>query len=119
MFQIDVKSSIPIFEQLIQSISKYIALGILGPNEKLPSVRGLAKELGVNPNTIAKAYQECEVLGLIYSQPGVGSFVSDKDSSLDAILQNAYKDLNESVDTLLNLGETKEDILSFLQEVKK
>ena len=58
MFLIDVQSKTPIFEQLKKQILEFISIQVLSPNDKLPSVRSLASQLGVNPNTVAKAYQE-------------------------------------------------------------
>lgn len=60
MFVIDTQSKLPIFEQLKKQILEFITIGILSPNDKLPSVRAMASQIGVNPNTVAKAYQELE-----------------------------------------------------------
>lgn len=76
-FYVDFKSRKPIYEQLVDNISSLVLRGILKPNESIPSVRQLAQELGINPNTIHKAYAELERRGIIYSSPGRGSFVSD------------------------------------------
>lgn len=77
MFVVDVQSKIPIFEQLKKQILEFISIGILLPNDKLPSVRHLASQIGVNPNTVSKAYQELEMQGYIYSVKGKGCFISD------------------------------------------
>ncbi len=76
-FYVDFKSRKPIYEQLVDNVSSLVLRGILKPNESIPSVRQLAQELGINPNTIHKAYAELERRGIIYSSPGRGSFVSD------------------------------------------
>ena len=76
MFTIDLTSRIPIYEQIYQKIVMLILNGTLAENDQLPSVRSLAKSTGVNPNTVAKAYQELERNGVIYSVPGRGSFIS-------------------------------------------
>ena len=76
-FYVDFKSRKPIYEQLVENVSSLVLRGILKPNESIPSVRQLAQELGINPNTIHKAYAELERRGIIYSTPGRGSFVSD------------------------------------------
>ena len=76
MFVIDPRSKAPIYEQLREQLRWQIAMGFLAPDEPLPSVRALSAELGINPNTIQKAYREMEQEGLIYSQPGRGSFVT-------------------------------------------
>ena len=90
MFIIDIQSKVPIFEQLKKQILEFISIGILLPNNKLPSVRSLATDIGVNPNTVSKAYQELENQGYIYSIKGKGCFIADnqtdqliKDDKLD------------------------------------
>lgn len=80
MFIIDTQSKVPIFEQLKKQILEFITIGVLSPKDKLPSVRALASSIGVNPNTVAKAYQELEEQGYIYSEKGKGCFVADNES---------------------------------------
>lgn len=116
MFSINLKDSKPIFEQIIDQVSQYIALGVLKDNEKLPPVRGLARSLGINPNTVAKAYQECEQRALIYSIPGKGSYVSKNKSGIQNVKEDAYKDLHTAYSNLKKLGEDKESIISSLKE---
>lgn len=82
MFLIDSQSKMPIFEQLKKQILEFITIGILSPKDKLPSVRALAAEIGVNPNTVSKAYQELEEQGYIYTEKGKGCFISDNHSDL-------------------------------------
>lgn len=76
MFVIDPRSKAPLYEQLAQQLRRQIAMGILAPDEPLPSVRQLSGELGINPNTIQKAYRQMEQEGLIYSRAGKGNFVT-------------------------------------------
>lgn len=76
MLQLDLQSRQPIYEQLIQKLSEAISAGAIQPEEQLPSVRSLARDLGVNPNTVQKAYQELERSGIIYSVAGKGSFIA-------------------------------------------
>ena len=76
MIILDVKDRRAIYEQVIDKLSHLMLMGILKPEEKLPSVRTLATELSINPNTIQRAYIELEREGYIYSVKGVGSFVS-------------------------------------------
>lgn len=77
MIILDVKDRRAIYEQVIDKLSHLMLMGILKPEEKLPSVRTLATELSINPNTIQRAYIELEREGYIHSVKGVGSFVSD------------------------------------------
>ncbi len=74
---VDLKSRKPIYEQIVENVSSLVLRGVLKPNESIPSVRQLASDLGINPNTIHKAYAELERRGIIFSSPGRGSFVSD------------------------------------------
>lgn len=76
MFELDVRSRKPIYEQLTDKVKEMIMHGILQADEQLPSVRTLSSQLTVNPNTIQKAYRELEREGFIYSLPGKGSFVA-------------------------------------------
>ena len=73
---VNLKDRRPIYEQLIDQIVYLVLHGVMQPNEQLPSVRTLAGELAINPNTIQKAYAELERRGITYSVPGRGSFVS-------------------------------------------
>jgi GntR family transcriptional regulator len=75
MLNLDLQSRVPIFEQIKTGITRLIYLGVLAADEQLPTVRALAEQLGVNPNTVQKAYQQLEAGGLIYPVSGRGSFV--------------------------------------------
>ncbi len=74
-FQVDFKSGLPVYLQLVEQVRYAVASGALRAGDALPSIRPLAEELRVNRNTIAKAYTELESLGVIESQPGKGSFI--------------------------------------------
>ncbi|MDQ0495650.1 GntR family transcriptional regulator [Paenibacillus brasilensis] len=76
MFELDIRSRKPIYEQLMDRVKEMIVYGSLQPDEQLPSVRALSAQLTVNPNTIQKAYRELEREGYIYSVQGKGSFVT-------------------------------------------
>ena len=82
MFTIDLTSRVPIYEQIYQKITELALSGTLEENSQLPSVRSPAKDARVNPNTVAKAYQELERRGIIYSVPGRGSFVAKLDNTI-------------------------------------
>ena len=73
---IDPSSGLPIYLQIAQQIKTAVAMGRLLPEEPLPSVRQLAVELAVNPNTVARAYLDLEIEGVIYKRQGAGTFVS-------------------------------------------
>jgi GntR family transcriptional regulator len=77
-FDIDAGSGVPIFKQIIEQVRQAIATGVMQPDERLPTVREMAEEHSVNPNTVAKAYRDLELMGLVYTKPGVrgGTFIA-------------------------------------------
>ena len=93
LIYVDLRSRTPIFEQIIECVRDLVIRGILQPDEHLPSVRVLAAEFAINPNTIQKAYGELERQGVIYSLAGRGNFVASDISALtgkhhEKLLQN-------------------------------
>lgn len=124
MFSIDLTSRIPIYEQIYEKIIGLILNGTLKENDQLPSVRSLAKSTGVNPNTVAKAYQELERNKIIYSVPGRGSFISAQDNNefKAKVLADFDAAANEAFERGIKSAELKErlDILeSALGKEKK
>lgn len=119
MIHISSNSALPIFEQIVLEIGRLIAYEILEPHDQLPSVRSLAKDLGINPNTVVKAYDVCEKQNLIYSKKGLGFFVKAEQKGLNSLLDNAYQELNQSVDSIMQLGDTVEDITHYIKEAFK
>ena len=79
MIVIDSRDKRAIYEQVVDRLSDLMLIGVLAPGDKLPSVRSLAVDLSINPNTIQKAYIELERQGYVYSVKGVGSFVAELD----------------------------------------
>ena len=98
MFDIDEKSRMPIYEQITENVKRLIIQGVLLPEEKLPSVRSLAQELTINPNTIQKAYRELEREGYVISRPGKGSFVNDMTETMN---REHIKTLTDEVESLI------------------
>ena len=80
MILIDLKDSRPIYEQVVERFKILILKGVISPDEKLPSVRNLAVDLSINPNTIQRAYGELERQGYIYTVKGRGNFASDREN---------------------------------------
>lgn len=78
MVQVDFASRVPIYEQIVKGFINLASAGAMKSGDKLPPVRTLAAELGINPNTVAKAYRELENDGYIYSTVGRGSFLTDR-----------------------------------------
>ena len=110
MFILKPQSRLPIFEQLKAQILVFISLGILAPNDKLPSVRSLANELAINPNTVAKAYQELELQGYVYTMPGKGCFVNDNHLD-DQIKRLKLKEFEQAV-TEMKRHQIKQEALT-------
>ncbi len=81
-FNINNSSGRPVYQQIMDQVKRDIALGRLIKDEKLPTVRELAQQLAINPNTIAKAYRQLEQEGIIVTRPGSGAFVANLDSNL-------------------------------------
>ena len=98
MIVIDSRDKRAIYEQEVDRLSDLMLIGALEPGDKLPSVRSLAVDLSINPNTIQKAYIELERQGYVYSVKGVGSFVADMDVIKENKKSIIYKELEELVD---------------------
>ena len=118
MFELDLRSRAPIYEQLVDKIIELIISDVLKPDQQLPSVCILSSELTLNPNTIQKAYRELEYRGYIYSLPGKGSFVRPalaEDNS--ARLLNLEKELNRIITEMLYLGLRPDEILARAEDL--
>ena len=110
MISINFRDSRPIYEQVKDALRRLIVSGALPPDEKLPSVRELASQLVINPNTIQRAYRELEHEGYIVSVPGKGSFASAQ-SGVDAVRREELLGrLDDAVEELLYLGVTPEEL---------
>ncbi|HEY6769507.1 MAG TPA: GntR family transcriptional regulator [Candidatus Sulfotelmatobacter sp.] len=77
-FGLDLHSGVPVYRQLIDQVRSAIAAGSLRAGDQLPTVRQLAVDLAINPNTVMKAYRELELGGLLETQQGTGTFITDK-----------------------------------------
>lgn len=117
MYNIDLQSRTPIYEQLYKKVVELILKGELKPNDKLPSVRELAKDLGVNPNTVSKAFQLLERDKVIYSLVGRGSFVSNV--STDSVKETALTEFDNAVREALNAGITKKELTERIDRTEK
>lgn len=109
MIQIDLTSRVPIYEQICTNIIRLVSAGVLNSGDKLLPVRSLAAELGINPNTVAKAYKILENDGYIISNVGRGSYVSDKLTKLYAERIIALDDFKQSAlrANLLSIDKTE------------
>lgn len=115
MFSIDMRSREPIHIQLEKSIVKYINLGVYEKDSALPSVRALACELGINPNTVSKAYKNLEQNGVIYTVAGKGVFV--RGSDLTNIQKRAEEEISAALTDAKNAGVEKERALEIVYRI--
>lgn len=114
---VDTLSRRPIYEQLVENIKNCVLRGVLKSGEQLPSVRALAGELAVNPNTVQKAYTELERLGIIISVSGKGSFISgNTDALTEAHRREAMSKLGIAIREALGAGITVDEIAALLHE---
>ena len=110
MIFIDYKDARPIYEQIVDKFQKLILTGVLEPNTRMPSVRNLAVELSINPNTIQRAYTELERLGFIYTVKGRGNFVVYDEKLLDVRRQEIYEKLQNLVHEAEEIGITAQEL---------
>ena len=104
MLSINYKDARPIYEQVRDSMRALILSGAIAPGEKLPSVRELASQLAINPNTIQRAYRELERLGLICTVPGKGAFASEDDAGARMRREELLGEIESRTRELRRLG---------------
>lgn len=117
MFSIDPRSRTPIYEQLKQNIINQVASGVLSADDQLPSVRALARDLGVNPNTVQKAYQELEANGFIYQAAGRGSFVAPNEELAQSLSAKYLSQLRQLLTEAAKANVAFEQIISLVKEI--
>ena len=118
-FSLDLKNGVPFYKQIILQIQMAMADGRLTTGDQLPTVRSLAVDLQVNPNTVARAYSELEIRGIVNTQQGTGTFISDKKIELNEVERE--KILAEISSTCItraaSYGFTIEEITRYLDEL--
>lgn len=115
MINLDYQNRMPIYEQIISEIEKYVALGILKPQDQLMSIREMATSLGINPNTVKKAYAELEQRGVIVTISTKGSFIADNINKIvDTKVEEKISEIKNIIEELEKLGISKEDIIKKL-----
>jgi GntR family transcriptional regulator len=116
--RINAHDGVPIYLQVVQQIRYLVAAGRLGPGDELPPIRGLAEQLTVNPNTIARAYRELEVAGIVEKRRTAGTYVTDQGSPLAR--RERTKILTERIDQLLaestQMGFELDEVIRLLQQ---
>ncbi len=119
MITIDYRSRVPIYDQIVSGVIRLKSVGVLKEDDKLWSVRRLANELHINPNTVQKAYAILENEGIIYSVTGKGSFISGDSNAERALRLAAEGDFKRAVKEALSRGLDKESLLKLLEENDK
>lgn len=119
MFTIDNMSSIPVYEQIVRQFQGRILSGEMKPGDPLPSVRELSDQLGVNHNTIQKAYKELDYQGLTAAVPGRGSFLREDafDRLITYLNENVLPDFKNMLRGMLHAGATKEQALDYVRQL--
>ncbi len=116
MVHLDYRDVRPIYTQIIDSFKEQITTGILRTGDRLPSVRELAAELAINPNTIQRSYRALEAEGWIVTVPGKGCFVSANRSCQEQERQRLLALFDEACSALLSLGESPEALAARIQK---
>ncbi len=118
MIIIDYKDTRPIYEQVVERFKTLILKGVIQPDEQMPSVRSLAMELSINPNTIQKAYAELERQDFIYTVKGRGSFVSGYGNLVETRKRECLEEILRLVREVLELGMTKMELTLEIEKLQ-
>jgi len=116
MISLSSLSRTPIYQQIIEQVLAQIACGAFLPDQQLPGVRNLANDLGINPNTVVKAYAELENNGYIYSLQGKGSFVKKREGDSNLVLIK-LEEVEKDLGILNQLGIKKERLIELIDKV--
>lgn len=117
MFIIDPLSRTPVYEQIISQLERFVVQGVLHPEDQVPSVRSLSVQLGINPNTILKAFSELAARGIISAAPGRGYFICpDAQQVLAKLWHERLKELRALCAELAQAGITWEEILQSAEQ---
>lgn len=112
IINLDYQSRTPIYEQIVLEIERYVALGILKPEEQIPPIREMATELGINPNTVKKAYSILETKGVIVTISTKGTYIAyDTQKIVEEKVNSKINELKSLMEELKRLGLTEEEII--------
>ena len=117
MIQLNYRDAKPIYEQIKDGLRRLVITGAIAKDEKLPSVRELASELAINPNTIQRAYRELESEGYIYTVSGKGSFAAEQADVAGRRNETLLREFDEIVRELLYLSEDKDARIRRIEEI--
>lgn len=117
MIFIDYHSRVPIYEQIKEQIIMLINTGVYKPNDQLPSIRSLSKELNINVNTVKKAFSELELDGITYSAQGRGVFVAENPIGNAKIKKSAIDDIRQSLNSGKAKGVLKDEVIKLVNDI--
>jgi GntR family transcriptional regulator len=119
-FRLDVQSGVPVYRQIIDQVTGGMAAGVLKPGDQLPTVRQLAVDLAINPNTVVRAYSELEIRGVLDTQQGTGTFISRQKIKRDEV--ERQRRLNQLVSEFIAragaMGFTVQELLGQLHDLQ-
>ena len=116
MLQLNYRDGRPIYEQVRDGLRQLLVSGAIQPGEKLPSVRQLASQLAINPNTIQRSYEALELEGYVYSVPGKGSFAAGHKEADDVRRSELLSQIRGIAVELKYLGATPEEVAAIVKE---
>lgn len=117
MIVLDYRDKRPLYEQVVEKLERLIICGALEANTKMPSVRSLAMELSVNPNTIQRAYAQLEQDGYLYTVIGRGNYVTSEQEWRGSKIQETLHELSTTISQAREVGVTKEQLFSLIQSI--
>lgn len=118
LINLDYQSRTPIYQQIVDNIEKYVALGILKEKEQIPSIREMAGSIGVNPNTVKKSYDILESKGIIRTISTKGTFISENTKkTTEEKINKEINHIKEEINELIKLGITYEEIIKRIQKI--
>lgn len=117
MFQINLQSDVPIYDQIVRSVIRLKSVGVLKAGDRLPSVRSTALSLGINPNTVQKAYNILEAKHITVSAAGRGSFIAESDTAEKEMKIMAENILSDAVKKAFSDGVQYEEAIEIIKEV--
>ncbi len=117
MVTIDLRSRVPIYEQIKNQILELILLGVLKPHDQLPSIRALALDLKLNVNTVKRAFQDLEAAGVTYTLPGRGSFIAENALENNQLKGKALQEIRDAVLSGRANGIEKDEILALVESI--
>ena len=119
IINLDYQSRTPIYEQIVLEVERYVALGILKPEEQIPPIREMATELGINPNTVKKAYSILENKGVIVTISTKGTYIAyDTGKIVEEKINSKINELKVIIEELKKLGLSEEEIIKEIKSMQ-